>query len=308
MTNHAGPRVSVVMAAYNTERWVAAAIDSVLAQTFADFEFLIVDDGSTDGTPGIISEHSQRDPRIRVFRPGRVGFVAALNLAICEARGEYVALMDSDDLSMPERFAREVAFLDANSDVLAVTTGMAVIHHQLELPAELGGLKTLTPPDGPVGCLRGFNLTYKTVFHPPTMFRRTALFEVGLYRPFFTHAEDADLFLRLEEAGTVRRLPDVLYFHRKHLENTSFRYPYQQIESAVLALILARRRRQGRPDQADARKRPFWRLFQIGLTPAEIIHALALIGLLYARKLVKRRKRYRRLAPILASARPARSL
>src|SRR5690606_12327707 len=124
----------------------------------------------------------------------------------------------------------------------------------------------------------------------------------------FTHAEDADLFLRLEEAGKVRRLPEVLYFHRRHLENTSFRHPYEQNESAVLALILARRRRRGRHDRASARGRPFWRLFQLGLTPAEIAHALLLIGLRYVRRSIKRRKRYRRLAPVLASAPSSRSL
>jgi glycosyltransferase involved in cell wall biosynthesis len=306
MTNGAGPRVSVVMAAHNTERWIGSAVDSVLGQTFADFELLIVDDASTDGTPEIIAQYDDR--RIRVIRPSRVGVVAARNMAIHEARGEYVAIMDSDDLSMPDRFEKEVAFLDTNPDVLAVTAGMAIIHSQLAAPNDLSGLETLTPPDGPAGCLDGFNLTYKPMFHPPAMFRRTALLEVGLYRSLFTHAEDADLFLRLEEIGPVRRLPEILCLYRRHLENTSFRFPYAQIESTVLALLLARRRRRGQPDRAGARKRPFWRLFQIGLTPAEIAHALVLTGLRCARKTLKQRKRYRRLTPILAPAPPVRSL
>jgi glycosyltransferase involved in cell wall biosynthesis len=308
MTNGADPRVSVIMAAYNTERWIGAAIDSILGQTFSDFELLVVDDGSTDGTPEVINERARKDRRIRIMQPGRVGVVEARNMAIREARGEYVAIMDCDDLSMPERFATQVAFLDTNPDVLAVTSGVAIIHSQLAVPNDISGLKTLTPPDGPVGCLDGFNLSYKTVFHPPAMLRRTALIEIGLYRPLFTQSQDADLFLRLEEVGPVRRLPDVLCLYRRHLENTSFRFPYAQIELGVLALILARRRRRGKPDLASAPARPFWRLFQLGLTPAEIAHALILAGLRCARKVLKRRKRYRRLAPILAPAPSARSL
>jgi glycosyltransferase involved in cell wall biosynthesis len=282
------------MPAHNSERWIGAAIDSVLAQTFDDFELLIVDDGSTDGTPAIVAQYEERDRRIRVLRPGRVGAIAARNLAIHEARGEYIANMDSDDLSMPERLAKEVAVLDANPDVLAVTAGMAVIHHQLAVPADLSGLKLRTPPAGPAGRLNGFGLKYRPVYHGPTMFRRDALLRIGLYRRFFTHAEDADLFLRLEEVGTIFRLSNTLYLQRKHLENTSFRFPYAQVESTVLALLSAKRRRQGGSDLEGIDGRPFWRLFHFGLTPTEIIHTLILSGLRCGRKALKRSKSRRR--------------
>ena len=295
------PRVSVVMAAYNTERWIAAAIDSVLAQTFADFELLIVDDGSTDGTPGIISEHSRRDPRIRILRPSRVGVVEARNMAIREARGEYIAIMDSDDLSMPDRFEKEVTLLDTNLDILAVTAGMAMIHGQLTVPNDLTGLKTLIPSDGPVGNLSGFDIRYLPTPHPPAMFRREALLKVGLYRPHFTHAEDADLFLRMEELGSVHRMPDILCLYRKHLENTSIQFPYVQIESTVLALLSARRRRRGELDFMGSSARAFWRLFRLGLRPAEIVHTLALTGIRCARKAPKQRKARRRRSTALTS-------
>jgi len=295
MSNQAAPRVSVIMAAYNTDKWIASAIRSVLDQTFTDFELLVIDDGSTDLTYDVVRQYAQQDHRVLAYKFNHVGVVAARNFAIRKARGEYVAIMDSDDIAMPNRLAKQVAFLDENPDIVAVTAGMAVINRQIAVPDNLSALRVRTVLECPTGRLEGLNLLRSSVFHGVAMIRRKAMLDIGLYRPFFVHAEDADFFMRLEEVGSIRGLADVLYLQRRHLENTGLRFPYVQTESSVLAQIVARRRRRDKPDRVYALRRPFIRIFQIGLSPLEIAHALVLIGTRYIRRLRINAKRHLRL-------------
>ena len=105
------PAISVAMSVYNGERFLAEAIGSVLAQTFTDFEFLILDDGSRDGTRAIIADYASRDARIRPILRENRGLVVSLNQLLAEARAPLVARMDADDVCLPERFARQIAFL-----------------------------------------------------------------------------------------------------------------------------------------------------------------------------------------------------
>src|SRR5690348_17986778 len=106
-------RVSVVMPCYNAAPWLEAALDSVLGQTHGDFELLAVDDGSTDATPRILAEAARRDGRVRVLGGGKnAGIVAALNQGLDQARGDYVARMDADDIALPTRFVRQIRFLE----------------------------------------------------------------------------------------------------------------------------------------------------------------------------------------------------
>ena len=122
------PLVSVVMAVYNGEDYLAEAIDSMLAQTLSDFELLIVDDGSQDNSAQIVRSYQNRDGRIRFFQLERnMGVADARNHAIAQAMGKYTTFMDCDDISLPERLEKQVAFLRANSNVEAVgTSGQAV--------------------------------------------------------------------------------------------------------------------------------------------------------------------------------------
>jgi len=108
---HNKPKISVIMSVYNGEKYLGEAIDSVLGQTFTDFDFIIVNDGSTDGSPGIIQ--SYRDERIRVINNEKnIGLTKSLNKAIKESGGEYIARQDADDISLPERFEEQVWFLE----------------------------------------------------------------------------------------------------------------------------------------------------------------------------------------------------
>ena len=111
------PRISVIMPAYNAEKYIREAIDSILAQTYTDFEFIIIDDASTDATASIVESYS--DERIRFFRnEHNMGVANTLNRGLDLAVGEYIARMDSDDISLPERFAKQVEFMDTHTDVI----------------------------------------------------------------------------------------------------------------------------------------------------------------------------------------------
>src|SRR5690349_12664883 len=112
------PTVSVIMAVYNTEQYVRSAAESILRQTYTDFEYIIVDDGSTDGTPAILNQLASQDERIVLVRqPRNQGYTRALNIGLTKARGPLLARQDADDLSRPERLRQEVDFLSTHSTV-----------------------------------------------------------------------------------------------------------------------------------------------------------------------------------------------
>ena len=126
------PQVSVIMTVYNGEKFLAEAIESILAQTFTDFELLIVDDGSTDESAARIKAIAQRDKRIHFVQLGEnVGMADARNCGIAAATGEYIAIMDCDDVSLPERLEKQVAFLRANPEIGALGAGARVTNHDM---------------------------------------------------------------------------------------------------------------------------------------------------------------------------------
>src|SRR5688500_3733490 len=113
--------VSVIMPVYNGERFLRDAVDSILRQTYRNFELIVVDDGSTDGTSQVLDRYQDQDRRVRVHRHERNGgIVAARNQGCRLAQGRFIAVMDADDISIPERLARQIAFLEANPDIVAV--------------------------------------------------------------------------------------------------------------------------------------------------------------------------------------------
>ena len=112
------PRISVVMSVHNGEQYLDEAVESILHQTFQDFEFIIVDDGSHDSTPSLLARYQQRDPRIQVHRfEENRGLSSALNLGIRLARGEYIVRMDADDISLPHRFKRQIEYMETHVEV-----------------------------------------------------------------------------------------------------------------------------------------------------------------------------------------------
>ena len=218
MLNHI-PAVSILMPVRNEERYLPAALRSLAAQTFNDWELVAVDDGSTDGTPRVLAEAAASDPRIRVLHCGK-GLVAALNLGLKECRAPLVARMDSDDVAHPQRLAAQVALLAARPE-----TGLVACSFR-HFPRQQVGL-------GMAGYEQWQNrlishediaadLFVESPFvHPSVMYRRSDVEQLGGYRDQ-GWPEDYDLWLRLAAARVkFARLPDTLFFWRERPERTT---------------------------------------------------------------------------------------
>jgi len=207
------------MTVYNGEKYLAEAIESILAQTFTDFELIIVDDGSQDRSPEIIREYEQRDDRVRFLWQGRNrGVSFARNRGIDAAGGQYIAFMDSDDVSLPTRLEQQLRFLQESPEIgVGVPTKM--VNH--DMTTTLVSIRTGPRQHAPIVLslfsgaisLMGGNL----------MIRRQPLRAVGGFAPDMRHGEEADLFVRLLLQTRIRyaNLSQILYIQRWHDSNTS---------------------------------------------------------------------------------------
>lgn len=203
--------VTVAIPAYQGQRFLAAAIASVLSQTYRDFELIIVDDGSTDGSADIIRSAACTDARVvPVFRP-HGGIAAAMNVALAKARGRYFAPMDQDDLSHPKRLAHEVAFLEANPDIAVVGTAWETFEAKT---------KTTIPPTAPRDVASAMHQRC-VVMHPSSMMRTDFIRSIGGYRVALPYGHDSDLWLRVLENGQMANIPDVLLRKRKHKDQVT---------------------------------------------------------------------------------------
>ena len=249
----AAPTVSVVMTVYNTERYLAQAVESILAQTYRDFEFIIIDDGSTDGSTAILRESAARDARIRLVSRPNTGIAKAANEGIGLARGKYLARMDSDDCSVPHRFERQVAYLDAHPECVVVGSRVMM----------------MDPYGSPVG-ETGHGLTHEEIdavlltggggwalVQPSTMMRLDAVRKVGGYRGTSNVGEDHDLFVRLAEVGRVANLSEPLLWYRRHYKSVS-QTQYSRQTDAKERIIREAYERRGRAAPADLGLAP-WR-------------------------------------------------
>lgn len=245
----AQPRVSVVMPVHNRPDYCAEAIESILSQTLTDFEFLIVDDGSTDGTAEVLDDYARRDARIRVFHQAHnQGVAASLNVGIAEARAGLIARMDSDDWALPRRLEKQVAFMDRNPRIGAAGSAMEIFD---ELQGKVVMRRRL--PSGQRFLARA--LLVDCVFQHPTMILRTKLVqELNGYRRAFESAEDYDLWLRLNERAPMANMPDVLLRYRSHPNMVSSQRRIQQRYLTLVTRFLARRRRRGKGDPFEADK------------------------------------------------------
>lgn len=238
------PAVSVLMPVYNAERYVGEAVRSILNQTFADFEFIVIDDGSTDRSGELLEKLATSDPRIRLFRRPNTGYLRALNEGLALANGELVARLDADDVALPERFERQVRYLREHPECLAVGCGM------LRIDA-----------DGDVICEEPMPAAHEEIEarllkglgalpHPGAMIRRETLVAVGGYREEYYGVEDHDLWLRLAERGRLANLPEPLIKFRTHPQN--FTFVNEDRNRQRLAAVLADAyRRRGLPAPDD---------------------------------------------------------
>ena len=193
------------MSVHNAAPWLREAMESVLAQTAADLELIVIDDGSTDATPDVLAAIS--DPRLRVERQEWRGLTQSLNRALRLANAPLLARMDADDVSLPERFERQLAFLDAHPDVGLLGTGC----HEISGAGEI--LRTISPP-GDDGAIRRALIRRNPFVHSSVMMRRAALERVGGYDEFLRVAQDYDLWMRMSRVTRLANLPEPLVLRR----------------------------------------------------------------------------------------------
>ena len=236
------PQVSVVMSVYNGAAQLAETIDSVLQQEECDFEFIVINDGSTDETAAILDRYAAADPRLRIVHQDNTGLTRALARGCALARGEFIARQDAGDVSLPGRLALQVRFLIEHPE--AVMTSCAVQFsgplgeplYQVSMPMRAldDGLRQLD-----MGKLAG------PPHHGATMYRRGDYEAVGGYRLPFVVAQDIDLWLRLAEHGSCVGTVEVLYEARMAMGSISSRRRSEQLRMSELAASCALLRRAG---------------------------------------------------------------
>lgn len=196
------PKISVLMTIYNAEPYLKEAIESILAQTFKDWELIAIENGSTDGSPAILAEYI--DERIRVFPlPKNIGRTPALRYALDQARGDYIAILDADDVSHPLRLALQAVFLDEHTDVALVGSWTHLIDDRSNIFAEF------TPPINQQelhNCLGWIN----PIVHSSVMYRHQLALEAGGYPKELVWAQDFGLILALAQHSKVAMIDDFL--------------------------------------------------------------------------------------------------
>lgn len=221
------PSITVLMPVYNGELYLAQAIESILDQTFADFEFIIINDGSTDRSLEILQNYAQKDNRIRLISRDNAGLIKTLNEGLTLASGQYIARMDSDDLCHMQRLNLQYEYLNTHPDCVAVGSAMQLID------SEGWPIRNWSSPTTHEEIDRAHLAGQGgAICHPSAMFRKQALNEVNGYHEGYIHAEDVDLFLRLAEIGRLANLAEVLYTYRQHIESVG--YKHRQIQELSL--------------------------------------------------------------------------
>jgi len=202
------PLVSVLMPVYNAERYVAQATESILSQTFKDFEFIILDDGSKDASLKILKEHAAKDQRIRLMSRENKGVIRTRNELLEQAMGEFIAVMDADDVALPERLTLQIEFLNANPHVVCVGGAH-------ELIDERGRFLTRLPLPEHDSQIQKLALAgHGSICNPCAMIRRLALIEIGGYDETLACAEDLDVWLKLGEMGELANLEHTILKYR----------------------------------------------------------------------------------------------
>ena len=199
------PGVSVLMAAFNAGEWIADAVASVLAQTHRDIELIVIDDGSTDATPGILARVD--DPRLRIERQSRAGLTRALNHAIRPARAPLLARLDADDIALPDRLERQCTFLERHPDV-GLLGGAA-----REVDAGGSVVREVHPPTDDTH-IRQALIRYNAFVHSSMIMRRTLVESFGGYNERWPVAQDYELWMRLSRRTVLANLDDVVVIRR----------------------------------------------------------------------------------------------
>jgi glycosyltransferase involved in cell wall biosynthesis len=201
------PVISVVMSVYNGQKYLCESIDSILNQTYENFEFIIINDGSEDNSLEMLLEYQTKDNRLLIVNQNNIGLTRSLNRAVKLAASEYIARQDADDISLPTRLKKQLNYMESHPEV-------AVIGCLGDVFSANGILRTTRDPKySREGIKR--HLASKNLFmHGSAMMRKSCLAKVGSYREFFRHSQDYDLWLRLSQYFDIAILPEHLYQYR----------------------------------------------------------------------------------------------
>lgn len=255
------------MAVYNGDRFLREAVESVLGQTLVDLELIVVDDGSTDSTAEILVEYAAADPRVVIETQANAGRAAARNRGFERARGPLVAVLDADDIALPERLAVQRTFLETHGQVGAVGGAVAFVDEEGRTFAEW------RYPLSNDEISRALE-TSAPLAHSAAMIRAAAFDAVGGYRPVFAVAEDLDLWLRLAGVHELANVPELVLRYRFHSNQASMQHLEIQTVESLAARLSSRERRARRPDPLDTAERidrP--RLWALGVSDQEIATA-----------------------------------
>jgi glycosyltransferase involved in cell wall biosynthesis len=230
------PRISVVMPVHNAEKYITEALDSIIQQTFTDFELIVIDDGSTDRSSTIIESYAKKDRRVIVHRQDNCGLILSLNRGCSLARGRYIARMDADDVSLPERFERQLDYLERHPHIGLLGTWIQDIGPN----GEQGPVWPL--PTTPA-LIPWFLMFGNCIAHPSVMGSRELIQSLD-YRTEATHVEDYDLWCRMSAVSGLANLPEVLVKYRVLNQSVSSRNLSVQkdqaakLQRAVMAKLL----------------------------------------------------------------------
>ncbi len=219
------PMISVIMSTYNRENYLPVAMESILNQTYTDFEFIIIDDASTDNTAKLLQEYQEKDSRIVVIsNPQNLGYNKNLTTGFKLAKGKYLARIDDDDISLPTRFEKQVDFLEKNPDITVVGTFIEIFGNN-----PMKSWCTLTDWDELAVAMNFYN----PICHPSVMIRNSFLKEHHLaYDPEVLYAEEYDLWKNIIFlGGKLANIPEVLLKYRSHLQNVSQKKDTSKIQT-----------------------------------------------------------------------------
>ena len=258
------PTVSVVMSVFNGQTFLPEAIESILSQTYRDFEFVIIDDGSTDNTPDILAEYASRDARIRIHRHANKGRAESLNIGVSVAKGEYIARMDADDIALPDRLQEQMRFMESHPEVGLIGGALELI------TADGRALKTIRYPLED-SAIRSVMLEYSPFAHPTVIVRKEVVLASGGYRKALLDADDYDLWLRMSERTQLANLEKSVLRYRIHRGQVSIKNMKHQILCVLAASAAAEQRRNGRSDPlADIQEITPQVVESLGVTPQKI--------------------------------------
>jgi glycosyltransferase involved in cell wall biosynthesis len=225
------PFISVLMPVYNAEKYLVSAIESTLMQTYKNFEFIIINDGSRDKSEKIIHDYAKADRRICFVTRENKGLIFTLNQGLELAKGDYIARMDADDINCNDRFEKQVAYLVSHPKCVAVGTKAQLIDNENDDLCFMGDFESHEKIDS--SHIKGIG---GMIIHPSAMIVKKAMISIGGYSDNYPHAEDVDFWLRLAEYGELANLPEVLFKYRQHVESVGYRHRLTQIESVRKAV------------------------------------------------------------------------